>query len=64
MNLVRPFRQKMNSLLRALLKLDATERMTFPELFEFVDDLITSKVEVINLLHGTSFKIIFDPNMT
>jgi len=63
-NLVRPFRQKMNSLLRALLKLDPTERMTFPELFEFVDDLITSKVEVINLLHGTSFKFIFDPNMT
>lgn len=38
--------------------------MTFPEFFEFVDDLITSKVEVVNLLHGTSFKIIYDPNMT
>ena len=54
----------MNTLLRALLRLDPTERMTFPELFEFVDDLITSKVEVTNLLHGTSFKTIFDPNMT
>ena len=54
----------MNTLLRALLKLDPTERMTFLELFEFVDDLIMSKVEVTNLLHGTSFKIIFDPNMT
>ena len=54
----------MNTLLRALLKLDPTERMTFVELFEFVDNLITSKVEVTNLLHGTSFKIIFDPNLT
>ena len=54
----------MNRLLKDLLKLDASERMTFPEFFEFVDDLITSKVEVINLLHGTSLKIIFDPNMT
>ena len=59
-----PFQEKMNTLLRELLKLDPTERMTFLELFEFVDDLITSKVEVTNLLHGTSFKIIFDPHLT
>ena len=60
----RPYRKKMNDLLRSLLKLDPKERMTFPEFFEFVDDLIKAKVEVINLLHGTSFKIIYDPNMT
>ena len=58
------FREKMNELLRALLKLEPVERMTFPQFFEFVDDLIRQKVEVINLLHGTSIKIIYDPNMT
>ena len=60
----RPFREKMNRLLCWLLKLDPHERMTFPEFFEFIDDLLTSKIEVFNLLHGTTFKIIFDPMMT
>ncbi len=60
----RPYRGQMNRLLSSLLKLDPAERMTFPEFFDFVDDLITSKVEVVNLLHGTTFKIIYDPNMT
>ena len=60
----RPFREKMNRMLCLLLKLDPQERMTFPEFFEYIDDLLTSKIEVINLLHGTTFKIIFDPKMT
>ena len=47
----------------ALLKLDVNERMTFPEFFEFVDDLMKSKVEIINLLHGTSFKFMMEPGM-
>ena len=60
----RPFRGKMNRLLCRLLKIDPHERMTFPEFFEYIDDLLTSKIEVINLLHGTTFKLIFDPMMT
>lgn len=63
LHLPRPFRAKMNELLKEMLKLDATERMTFPQFFERVDDIITSKIEVVNLLHGTSFKIINDPNL-
>ena len=59
----RPFKQKMNQLLVSLLKLDPLERMTFPEFFDFTDDLIKSKVEVINLLHGTSFKFMMETGM-
>ena len=58
------YRVKMNQLLKHLLKLDAQERMNFPEFFEFVEDLVTSKIEVINLLQGTSGKIIYEGGMT
>ena len=47
-----------------MLKLDPRERMTFTEFFETVDDIIRSKIEIINLLHGTSLKIILDPSLT
>ena len=59
----RPYKQKMNQLLVSLLKLDPLERMTFSEFFDFVDDLMKSKVEVINLLHGSSFKFMMEPGM-
>lgn len=58
------YRTKMNTLLVHLLKLDPQERMNFPEFFEFVDDLVSSKIEVVNLLQGTSGKIIYDTSMT
>ena len=58
-----PFKQKMNQLLISLLKLDPLERMTYPEFFDFVDDLIKSKVEVVNLLHGTAFKFMVESDM-
>jgi hypothetical protein len=51
-------------LLKEMLKLDPTERMTFPQFFDTVDDIITSKIEIVNLLHGTSHQIINDPNLT
>ena len=54
----------MQDLLCSMLKLDPRERMTFTEFFENVDDIIRSKVEVINLLHGTSVKIILDQTFT
>ena len=54
----------MNNLLRAMLKLDPAERMTFNEFYNAVDDIITSKIEIINLLHGTSMKVMNDPNLT
>ena len=38
-------------------------RMTYPEFFDFVDDLIKSKVEVVNLLHGTAFKFMVESDM-
>ena len=60
----RPFQAKMNELLKEMLKLDPSERMTFPQFFDTVDDIITSKIEIVNLLHGTSHKIINDPNLT
>ena len=60
----RGFKQKINELLVSLLKLDPLERMTFPEFFDFVDDLMKSKVEVVNLLQGTSFKFMMDSGMT
>ena len=53
----------MNSLLVSLLKIDPLERMTFPEFFDFIDDLMKSKVEVINLLHGYSFKFMMETGM-
>lgn len=53
----------MNQLLVSLLKLDPLERMTFPEFFDFTDDLIKSKVEVIDLLHGTGFKFMMETGM-
>ena len=56
----RPFRLRMNKLLRHMLKFDPQERMPFHSFFDTVDDLITSKIEVISLLHGTSFKIVSD----
>ena len=58
------YRSKMNGLLKQLLKLDPQDRMNFPEFFEFVEDLIHHKIEVINLLQGTSHKIIYDGGMT
>jgi hypothetical protein len=58
------YRAKMNTLLKSLLKLDPQERMSFPDFFEFVDDLVTSKIEVMNLLTGTSGKILYDSGMT
>lgn len=58
-----PFKQKMNQLLVSLLKLDALERMTYPEFFDFIDDLMKSKVEVVNLLHGTGFKFMVESDM-
>lgn len=60
----RSFRDRMKNLLGSMLKLDPRERMTFNEFFETVDDIIRSKIEIINLLHGTSFKIIADPALT
>lgn len=54
----------MKNLLCSMLKLDPRERMTFTEFFETVDDIIRSKIEVINLLHGTTVKIISDPALT
>ncbi len=60
----RGFREKMNQLLRAELKLDPAERMTFSEFYLAVDDIITSKIEIINLLHGTSMKVMHDPLIT
>ena len=54
----------MNSLLKSLLKLDPQERMSFPEFFEFVEDLVNSKIEIVNLLRGTSGKIMYDRGMT
>lgn len=62
--IVRSFRDRMKNLLGSMLKLDPRERMTFTEFFETVDDIIRSKIEIINLLHGTSFKIISDPTLT
>ena len=58
-----PYKQKMNQLLVALLKSDPNERMTFDEFFDFIDDLIKSKVEVVNLLHGSSIKFMMEPGM-
>lgn len=58
-----PFRDQMNTLLRQMLKVDPRERISFPLFFDFVDDIITSKIEVFSLLHGTSLKIVFDPNV-
>ena len=58
------YRAKMNTLLVHMLKLDPQERMSFPEFFEFVDDLVLSKIEVVNLLQGTSTKISYDTSMT
>ena len=58
------YRAKMNRLLKHLLKLDPQERMNFHEFFEFVEDLVHSKIEVVNLLQGTSGKIIYDGGMT
>ena len=54
----------MNNLLRAMLKLDPAERMTFDEFYTTVDDIITSKIEIVNLLHGTSMKVMDDPQLT
>ena len=59
----RPFRAKMNTFLQKMLKLDPIERMTFPQFFDEVDDMMKSKIEIVNLLHGTSHKIISDPNL-
>ena len=59
----RPFREEMHKLLVHMLKVDARERMTFPVFFDFVDDIVTSKIEIIHLTHGTSFKILSDPNV-
>lgn len=58
------YRAKMNSLLKSLLKLDPQERMSFPEFFEFVDDLVNSKIDIVNILLGTSGKIFYDREMT
>ena len=46
------YQAKMNTLLRQLLKLDPQERMNFDEFFEFVDDLVRSKIENHQYLTG------------
>ncbi len=51
----------MNHVLQLMLKYDPRDRMSFPVFFDTVDDIITSKIEVVNVLHGTSFKIVADP---
>ena len=58
------FKKKIEELLVKLLKLEPSERMTFQEFFEFVDDLIKSKLSVINLQDGVMCKIEFDKQLT
>lgn len=47
-----------------LLKLEPSERMTFQEFYDFVDDLIKSKLTVINSQDGVMVKIEFDKQLT
>ena len=58
------FKKKIEELLVKLLKLEPSERMTFQEFFDFVDDLIKSKLTVINLQDGIMCKIEFDKQLT
>ena len=58
------FKKKIEELLVKLLKLEPSERMTFQEFFDFVDDLIKSKLTVINLQDGVMCKIEFDKQLT
>lgn len=58
------FKKKIEELLVKLLKLEPSERMTFLEFFDFVDDLIKSKLTVINLQNGVMIKIEFDKMLT
>ena len=59
----RPFCLKINRLLCSMLKIDPRERIPFHRFFDFVDDIITSKIEVINILQGTSLKIVSDSSV-
>ncbi len=58
------FCKSITDLLVGMLKWDEKERFSFPVFFEKVDDIIESKVELINLLHGTSLKFILDSSLT
>ena len=58
------FKKKIEELLVKLLKLEPSERMTFQEFFDFVDDLIKSKLTVINVQDGIMIKTEFDKQLT
>ncbi len=60
----RSYRKNMTQLLRGMLTVNPVNRMTFEKFFTFVENLASSKVEIINLLHGTSFMIICNSKMT
>lgn len=60
----RYFKKKIEELLVKLLKLEPSERMTFQEFYDFVDDLIKSKLTVINSQDGVMVKIEFDKQLT
>jgi len=53
----------MEELLVKLMKLEPSERMTFNEFFDFVDDLVKSKLTVINVQDGSVCKVEFDRNI-
>ena len=46
-----------------LMKLEPSDRMTFIEFFDFVDDLVKSKLTVINVQDGSVCKVEFDKNI-
>ena len=58
------FKKKIEELLVKLLKLEPSERMTFQEFFDFVDDLVKSKLTVINVQDGVMIKTEFDKQLT
>ena len=58
---LRAFKERMNKLLRKLLKLDPQERMTCEEFVAFADDLM--KIRLVNVLHGTTLEVTLDFNM-
>jgi len=53
----------MEELLVKLMKLEPSERMTFTEFFDFVDDLVKSKLTVISVQDGSVCKVEFDKNI-
>ncbi|XP_065893647.1 uncharacterized protein [Dysidea avara] len=58
------FKKKMEELLVKLMKLEPSDRMTFIEFFDFVDDLVKSKLTVINVQDGSVCKVEFDKNIS